>query len=720
MITEPILDDDDDSVIIPISSITKEKPIHVQTPHLIPQEALQAFIFNATSQPCNANFLPKWRQPDPMPALEHLANPVVHPVTGVTIDKYETLARDPVMQEVWTTAFGKELGGLAQGDDKTGAAGTNTVFFMDHSEIKQIPSDRTVTYGRVVVDYRPQKEDPNRVRITVGGNLINYPGELTTRTADLVTSKVLWNSVISTKNARYVTADLKLFYLTAPLDRYEYMRMPIKIIPQHIIDQYSLQNKVKNGYVYMEIRRAMYGLPQAGVLANKLLKKRLAKHGYYEVTHTPGLWRHISRPISFTLVVDDFGIKYVGKEHADHLLNALKEEYTLDVDWEGKLYCGISLDWDYENRTVDISMPGYIKKLLQRFQHELKKPQHSPYKCAPRAYGKDSQLPLPVDESPRLEKKGITRIQQIIGAILYYARCVDITLLTSLSTIAHEQTKATENTDLSVIQILDYCATHPNAKIRFKASDMVLNIHSDASYLNVSNARSRIGGHYFLGWTPLDNSPIKLNGAIHVVSTILKFVAASAAESELGALFVNAKEGKVIRLILHELGHKQPATPIHCDNSTAAGIANNTVKRQRSRSMEMRYFWIADQVARNQFNVKWHPGQENLADYYTKHHPTSHHTRVRPFYLLEPNSPSELPRAMTPEELRGCAKTPMAAPINWQPLAFPASQHSRQPSARTEATYPTGAAAATAIAYRDISLSPFSSLCPWPPAISCR
>eukprot|EP00956_Cyclotella_meneghiniana_P026599 scaffold57893_cov25-Cyclotella_meneghiniana.AAC.1 len=340
-----------------------------------------------------------------MPDLQHLANPVVHPVTGVTINKYEKLANDPVTQEVWTTAFGKELGGLAQGDNKTGAAGTNTVFFMNHDEIKNIPADRTVTYARVVVDYRPQKEDPNRVRITVGGNLINYPGELTTRTADLVTSKILWNSVISTENARYVTADLKLFYLTAPMDRYEYMRMPIKIIPQHIIDQYNLNDKVKNGYVYMEIRRAMYGLPQAGVLANKLLKERLAKHGYYEVAHTPGVWKHISRPVSFTLVVDGFGIKYVGKEHAEHLLHALKEHYTLDIDWEGKLYCGISLDWDYERKTVDISMPGYIKKLLQRFHHELRKAQHSPYKCAPKAYGKDAQLPLPLDESPKIDKK---------------------------------------------------------------------------------------------------------------------------------------------------------------------------------------------------------------------------------------------------------------------------------------------------------------------------
>ncbi len=187
----------------------------------------------------------------------------------------------------------------------------------------------------------------------------------------------------------------------------------------------------------------------------------------------------------------------------------------------------------------------------------------------------------------------------------------------TLSTIAHEQTKATKKTSLSINQMLDYCATHPNAKICFRASDMVLNIHSDASYLNAPKARSHIGGHYFLGWILHDNIPMKLNGAIHVISTILNFVAASTAEAELGALFVNAKEGHVIRLILQELGHPQPATPIHCNNSTAAGIANNTVKCQQSCLMEMQYFWIADQVAHKQFNVKWHPRLVNMGDYYT-------------------------------------------------------------------------------------------------------
>ena len=130
-------------------------------------------------------------------------------------------------------------------------------------------------------------------------------------------------------------------------------------------------------------------------------------------------------------------------------------------------------------------------------------------------------------------------------------------------------------------------------------------------------AHSRVAGHYFLGEIPKKNQPIKLNGALYAFCGILKFVVASAAEAKLAALFLNAKEGKIIRLILGELNHKQPPTPIHCDNQTATCIANNTVKRQRSRSMEMRFFFITDQVSRGLYDVQCHPGQENMADYYT-------------------------------------------------------------------------------------------------------
>ena len=99
------------------------------------------------------------------------------------------------------------------------------------------PNDRVVTYANNVIDYRPQKDDPNRVRITAVGNLIIYPGELTTRTADITTSKILWNSVLSTKNAKYMCLDIKTIYLCAPMSRYEYMKMPITIFPQKVKEE---------------------------------------------------------------------------------------------------------------------------------------------------------------------------------------------------------------------------------------------------------------------------------------------------------------------------------------------------------------------------------------------------------------------------------------------------------------------------------------------------
>eukprot|EP00957_Ditylum_brightwellii_P040753 3084574-Ditylum_brightwellii.AAC.1 len=101
------------------------------------------------------------------------------------------------------------------------------------------------------------------------------------------------------------------------------------------MDEYNLHNKVHGNYVYMEIRKGMYGLPQAGKIANDLLKKRLKPHGYQELEYTPGLWKHRDCPVTFTLVVDNFGVKYVGQQQLQHLINTLQKYYTVEVDYTG-------------------------------------------------------------------------------------------------------------------------------------------------------------------------------------------------------------------------------------------------------------------------------------------------------------------------------------------------------------------------------------------------
>ena len=123
-----------------------------------------------------------------------------------------------------------------------------------------------------------------------------------------------------------MSLDLKNFYLTSNLDCYEYMKMPLNLFPQWIINQYNLNKHAVDGMIHIKIQKAVWGLPQAGILSNKKLRQELEPHGYHEQKNTPGLWYHKTRPISFTLVVDDFGVKYVGKVHVDHLIACLAKK----------------------------------------------------------------------------------------------------------------------------------------------------------------------------------------------------------------------------------------------------------------------------------------------------------------------------------------------------------------------------------------------------------
>ncbi len=160
-----------------------------------------------------------------------------------------------------------------------------------------------------------------------------------------------------------------------------------------------------------------------------------------------------------------------------------------------------------------------------------------------------------------------------------------------------------------------------------------------------------------MGWKPVDNQPIKLNGAFYTNSVILKLVVASAAEAELGALCHNCQDCIIFHQTLSNMGHPQPKTPVHCNNATAVGIENNTIKCQQSRSVEMQYFWVGDKVAQDMYTLSWHPGQENLANYQSKHHIGLHHQAVHPWYLHQADSPRVLPQALKPSALKGCVGT---------------------------------------------------------------
>jgi hypothetical protein len=183
------------------------------------------------------------------------------------------------------------------------------------------------------------------------------------------------------------------------------------------------------------------------------------------------------------------------------------------------MYCGIKLGWDYKKRTVAISMPGYITKKLQEYKHvHWIKSQHCPYSAEPKQFGSKAHWPLPGNKLKLLDDRGKKRIQKTVGSILHYARAVDMTVLMALNTITMSQAHPTKNGMTCCVQLLGYLAMHADAKNRFYALDMIMNIHLDATYLSESTACSRTCCHFFMGWKPVDGQPIKLNGAFYLNS----------------------------------------------------------------------------------------------------------------------------------------------------------------------------------------------------------
>eukprot|EP00804_Cyclotella_cryptica_P007134 CCRYP_020036-RA/>CCRYP_020036-RA protein AED:0.40 eAED:0.41 QI:0/0/0/1/0/0/3/0/479 len=432
--------------------------------------------------------------------------------------EYCHLVANPKYRDTWKNAYGKELGRLAQGLPSI-IKGTDTIVFIQRTHV---PQDRwkDVTYGRIVANFRPEKDDPYRIRLTVGGNCINFPGDCGTPTADMITVKILLNSIISTVNAK--------FYLNTPMERPEYMRLKLSDIPSNIIELYHHRDIAHDGYVFVRIQKGMNGLPQAGIIAQKLLEQRLQANGYHQSKINPGFWTHNWRPICFALCVNDFGVKYVGKAHADHLINTLKGHYEISTDWEGRRYIGLTLHWDYCNRLCALHLRQQTT-IVCHCGH-----------CA----------------STRKAPKNVCTGSHWSFPVLRPA--VDCTMLRALGSLATQQANPTTTTLDRVYQFLDYALSHPNAGVTYRVSDMILAAHSDASYLSETNARSRAGGHFFLSEN--DHYPNN-NGAVLTIAQIIKAVMSSAAEAELGALYINAREVIPLRHLLATLNHPLPSKP---------------------------------------------------------------------------------------------------------------------------------------------------------------
>ena len=229
-----------------------------------------------------------------------------------------------------------------------------------------------------------------------------------------------------------------------------------------------------------------------------------------------------------------------------------------------------------------------------------------------------------------------------MGSFLYYGRAVDPTILPAINELGLTQAKPTTKTKQAALMLLDYLHTHPNSTLRYHASNMILHVDTDAAYLITPGAKSRIAGYYYLSskYTPKPPTitPIPpLNAPVHVECKLFKHVVLSAAEAETGGVFENSQTSITIKHMLETLGHPQPPTPIKTDNATASSFFNKTLKARRSKSWDMRYFWLLDRVTQQQFYIYWDKGANNFADYFTKHWPAKYHQSIRSKYILNTN-----------------------------------------------------------------------------------
>ena len=485
-------------------------------------------------------------------------------------------------------------------------------------------------------DYETQGIN-RRVRGCYGGDRLKgtYTDNISAATASIETVKTLFNSTIS-DNAQFMSLDISDYYLNTELKDHQYLKIPVKEIPTEIMDEFDLHRLVHNACVYFVVVKGMYGLPEAGILAQQGLIEHIKPHGYIQDPLVPMLFVHNVSKLSFTLVVDDFGIKFFSRESAEHLIRILRLKYKITLDWEGKHYLGMTLRWDYVRRKVFLSIPGYVAKMEKRFKHLFLnwdgRGAESPAIYVPPVRGSVTQTATPPDTSPLLPSDIAAELPQFLGCALYYTRILEVTAFPTTTHLCSDQVDPTTNFLLRCRRLLQYLVAYPDNELVYSASDMILRVQSDSSYLSRRKAGSVVGGHHCFGNR---DDPFAINGCIAPVSQLLDVVAASASESEYGAIFVNMRIAENLRTIATALGHPQPPTEVYTDSSTAQKYANG-LSSKASKALDMRFHWVQDRVRQGHFKVIWRAGVHNLADFFTKPLPVYKHKELMPLLVRTP------------------------------------------------------------------------------------
>lgn len=502
-------------------------------------------------------------------------------------------------------------------------------------KFNQKPTDKKAMY------YNPRpsqkvNEDGTlayRIRGTVGGNLQEYEGITAAHTAGMEAVKILLNSTISTPGAKFCTMDLSNFYLNSTLDTPEYMKVHRRQISDNIIQKYNLQDDFVGDFLMVKIIGGIYGLKNAGILAQKQLVKLLNESGYYAETDTPCIFNHKdNKDITFTLTVDDFGIKYTHVTSRQHLLETLQKKYVVTTNYKGDEHIGLKITWDYPNGKFTTQIPGYIHALLKRLDLTNLPGAESACIYTPPSYGtKGAQMSNETTYEPCTDAEKLL-IQRASGALLYYSAATDATMGPAVAKLSCSGFNT--NSVTLLMRLLNFASRYQDAITTYYASNMQLSITADASYQSEPQSRSRLGGCFKLGTDTKQ-------GYFATISKIIENVCGSVGEAEYGSLFKNAQKAVGYKTILEAIGHKQDTTVIKTDNKCAEGLANNTIKQKHSKSVEKAFHWLRQQVELKRFSVIWEKGSTNEADFFTKSLPV-HAFKTRQHQLVS-YSPSDKP-----------------------------------------------------------------------------
>ncbi len=466
-----------------------------------------------------------------------------------------------------------------------------------------------------------------KVRGTVDGSRLPVDEPVTAETADTDVIKTHFHATVSSRRKR-ATIDVEKFYVGSPMSKAYYMTMRSCQLPDSVRQDPIVSRLIKNDCILVKIQKGLYGLPQAGRLARDRLVSHLAKAGYIESDHVPSYFRHNQRDVSFVLTVDDFDVSYAKDEDLEHLLSHLRQLYKITVDLDGRRYVGIDTHYDRAAGTMVLSMDRYYTQALESLgvQKHSREPA-APMPYVPPTYGRHGPQRTPAcDASPAATLEEKQFLQRCLGTWLYPARWVDPALLAPLSRLAAQQTAPTKHTMHLLQVLLQWIAWHPTPRQTIRASEMLLIAAADASFLCETNSRSRAGEVLWLG-----NANGTVSAPLTCTSSIIPLVVCSVAEAEYVALFLTGGHVTWLRTVLQAMGYPQPTSPgtaLLTDNDCARGLACRTTKQRRSKTIDMRYHKIRDQVDQGTIQVIRCAGSDNPADYLTKAHPAQHHKDI--------------------------------------------------------------------------------------------